>query len=373
MSRLPRRSRRFGATGRACAALLLLALGAGCGPGSKVAFSPQELRSELARDLPPERRGDVVVPHEVTPEMRALADDFTKGASSDHSRADRLVRAVTDENAFDVKWERVTTTVARETFANRVGNCLSMTALYVGLARALNLTAYYVDASDRVNDLTREDSEELLVDTGHIAAAVRTERGWSLVDFTGEITQYRTFRRIDDKEALAHFYNNRGYEVLSRAGENADDPVWEEALRDFTMATLVAPDFGRALNNQGVALSKLRRGDEAEQAYRRAAIADREFAAPRHNLGNLHLRRGEFEEAANWYRLAIREQSKNPYLHYHLGLALYQGGDLEGSIEAFERAIALKHDYREPRNLLAQAYRQQGRFEEAEKVQKTSG
>ena len=63
-------------------------------------------------------------------------------------------------------------------------------------------------------------------------------------------------------------------------------------------------------------------------------------------------------------------QSQNPYLRYHYGLALYQFGDVEGSIESFERAIALKHDYIEPRNLLAQAYRHQGRYEDAERVSK---
>lgn len=388
MRRSSRRARRRWIPSVAAVSLCLLPLLAACGGNSaRAAFSPAELRAELGRQLPPDRRGDVVVPHEVTAEMRDLADSLTAGSSSDHTKADRLVRAITDANGFGVRWERVTTTVARETYRNRIGNCLSMTALYVGLARSLNLTAYYVDASDRVNDLTREDGEELLVDTGHIAAAVRTERGWSLVDFTGEITQYRTFRRIDDKEALAHFYNNRGYEILSRASEagvslgasitgeddGSDAGLWEQSLRDFTMSTFVAPDFGRALNNQGVALSRLGRDEEARAAYTRAVAADEEFAAPRHNLGNLHLRRGEYEEAAHWYRVAAKLQRKNPYLHYHLGLALYQAGDIEGSVKAFERSIALKQDYREPRNVLAQAYRQLGRLEDAEKVTRSSG
>ena len=88
---------------------------------------------------------------------------------------------------------------------------------------------------------------------------------------------------------------------------------------------------------------------------------DDTFAAPRHNMGNLSLRRGEPDLAVYWYTLAIKLQKDNPYAHYHLGLALNQTGDSEGSIKAFQRAIALKHDYAEPRNLLAVAYRRQGK------------
>lgn len=353
--------------GVACLAVLLV----GCASADKTAYSAAELRAVVGARVPRERAGDVLVPYAVTAEMTERAEEYTRHHNSDYARAQALVRAVTDKRQFNVKWEAVTTAVARETFEKGHGNCLSLTSLFVGLARSIGLNAYYVDASDRVNDLTRDD--ELLVDTGHIAASVRTERGWSLVDFTGEISHYRTFRVIDDLEALAHFYNNRGYELIRSQRGDGEAVRWERALEDFTMAAYVQPDFSRALNNQGVALSRLGREAEAEQAYLRAVAADDEFGAPRHNLGNLHLRRGELEQAIRWYGVAARMQPKNPYLQYHLGLARYQAGDIDGSVEAFERAIALKQDYLEPRNLLAQAYRQQGRTEEADKVQRVSG
>jgi tetratricopeptide (TPR) repeat protein len=297
--------------------------------------------------------------------MVARAREYTDGpAGTDaYARADMLVRAITSGHQFDVRWVPVATTAARETLEAGHGNCLSMASLFVGLARGIGLEAFYVDASDRVNDVVRED--ELIVDTGHIAATVRTERGWSLVDFSGGISEYRTFRVIDDVEALAHFYNNRGYERISLANSLV---AWNEALADFQMATYVLPTFARAQNNLGVAYARLGDDGSAERAYRAAVTADERFAAPRHNLGNLSLRRDEPDRAAYWYTLAIKLQKDNPYAHYHLGLALAKAGDQQGSIEAFERAIALKHDYAEPRNLLAVALRRQGRMEEAERV-----
>lgn len=352
-------------------ALVSLLVVGGCATGKRTAYQPHQLRASVGSQLPRDKAGSVIVPFEVTAGMVSRAERYTRDYGSDHARAEALVRAITAADGFDVQWEPVTTTTARRTLEQGHGNCLSMTSLYIGLARAIGLSAFYVDASDRVNSLTRE--EELLVDTGHIAATVRTGQGWSLVDFTGEISSYRTFRVIDDVEALAHFYNNRGYELVSTAGPEASETEWTAALEDFTMATMVHADFARALNNRGVALSRLGRVREAEIAYARAVRTDENFVAPRHNLGNLHLRRDEFEQAIRWYGVAVRMQPKNPYLHYHMGLARYRLDDLDGAVEAFERAIALKHDYMEPRNLLAAAYRQQGRLEEAERVKQAAG
>ena len=363
----PTARRRFG--GRAVASGLAVAaalLAAGCASAPRYAFSPRDLRAQLAARLSVEEIGDLVVPYEVDAPLVARAKKYTEGIASDHARADRLARAMIDSTQFGLRWERVTTTVARETVANGYGNCLSLTSVYIGLARAIGLTAYYVDASDRINSLERD--QQLLVRTGHIIATVRTERGWSMVDFTGELSHYRTFRVIDDREALAHFYNNRGYEMIATA-QAAGEPVrWELALRDFRLAARIQPDFARAHNNLGVAYARLGRDEEARQAYLAAIAADPEFAEPRQNLGNLALRAGDPEQAIRWYRAALETQADNPYLHYHYGLAQYQAGDVDGAIRAFQRAIALKHDYREPRNLLAQAYRHQGRFEEAERV-----
>jgi len=338
-------------------------LGVGCSSQKRLAYSPHELRSEVGSRVPDTRAGDVLVPFEPTAEMVSRAKKYTDGLTTSYARADALVHAITDTHQFDVQWVPVATTVARDTLANGHGNCLSMTSLFVGLARAIGIDAYYVDASDRVNEILREDA--LIVDNGHIAATVRTDRGWSLVDFSGEISQYRTFRVIDDVEALAHYYNNRGFERVSLATAEGHEVPWAAALADFQLATFVRGDFARAQNNLGVAYARQGNDAAAESAYLAAVRSDRTFAAPHHNLGNLNLRRGDPDEAARWYTLAIKLQKHNPYAHYHLGLALMQAGDLDGAIKAFERAIALKHDYAEPRNLLAAAVRRQERAEVA--------
>jgi len=58
-------------------------------------------------------------------------------------------------------------------------------------------------------------------------------------EFDGEISDYRTFRIIDDVEALAHYYNNRGYELIHEARE-AGRPVGEYSRRESMSTQLTA-------------------------------------------------------------------------------------------------------------------------------------
>ncbi|MGD8331152.1 MAG: tetratricopeptide repeat protein [Acidobacteriota bacterium] len=347
-------------------ALTLAAGGCASGGSRRVAYSPEAFVVAARAQAPDIDPADLVVPFRVTPEMVARAEDYTAGSTTEFEKADRLMRSLTDEDGFGLHYDAVATSTPAETLQQGYGNCLALTSIFIGLARQLGLTAYYVDASDRVNDLRR--GEELIVDSGHIAGGVRTERGYTLVDYDGHVSRYRTFRIIDDITALAHFYNNRGFETIFEAQE-ADQPVpWQRVLHDFQLAVMVRSDFTRAYNNLGVAYTRLGDLEAAENAYREAIASDDDSDAAYHNLGNLQMRRGDFEAALAAYDQALERRKKNPYLYYHRGLAQYQLGDLEGAEESFKRAISLEGDYIEPRNLLAQVYYHQGRIEEAAEV-----
>lgn len=365
----PRADRTPGRSTVVTTALAVALLAAGCASGgasSRIAYSPEAFvvaTRAQAPDISPE---DLVVPFRVTPEMVARALDVTSGAMTDFEKADRLMKSLTDEDAFGLRYDAVATSTPDVTVEQGYGNCLALTSIFIGLARQIGLSAYYVDASDRVNDLRRE--AEIIVDSGHIAGAVRTERGYTLVDYDGRVSRYRTFRIIDDITALAHFYNNRGFESIFEAHQ-ADTPVpWEGVLHDFQLAIMVRSDFTLAYNNLGVAYTRLGDLDAAEAAYREAIASDTESDAAYHNLGNLWMRRGDIAQALVEYDHALERRKRNPYLQYHRGLAQYRLGDLDAAEESFKKAIGLERTYIEPRNLLAQVYYQQGRVEEAEKV-----
>ena len=335
-------------------------------PDDPYAYSAERFMAEAIAQAPSVPVDDLVVPFRVTPEMVAKARDVIRGHRSDYQRAQALMESITADDGFGLHYEAVATATPDVTLERGYGNCLALTSMFIGLAREIGLTAYYVDASDRINDLRQE--EGLIVDSGHIAGGVRTERGYTLIDYDGHASDYRTFKIIDDITALAHYYNNLGFERITEARRSDVEVPWEDIGRLFELATKVRPDFAHAYNNLGVAHRKLGDLDAAESAYLAAIAVDDEFDAAHHNLGNLRMKRGDVEGAIEAYDVAMRLRGRNPFLHYHRGIAQYRLNDLVAAEKSFKKAISQKRDYIEARNLLAQVYTMTGRPEEAEKI-----
>jgi len=355
--------------------LLTLLMAAGCAGtqwGQRIAYSPAAFMEATRAQAPEMLAEDLVVPFGVTPEMVVRAKALLERMPLLHTnidRANRLMKALTDEDEFGLTYDSVATSPPAITMERGYGNCLALTSIFIGLAREVGLVAYYVDASNRINDLRRE--EEIIVDSGHIAGVVMTEKGYTFVDYDGHVSEYRTFEIIDDITALAHYYNNLGFEMLFNA-KRAEEPVpREEALHNFELAIMVRPDFTRAHNNLGVVHTQLGDLDSAAAAYRTAIEMDPKTDAAYHNLANLRMRAGDLGGALALYTQALEVRRDNPYLHYHRGLVQYRLGDLGAAEESFKRAVRLQRDYIEAHNLLAQVYYQQGRLEEAEEVKAT--
>ena len=354
------------------ATLVTLLAAAGCGGnwlGPKLAYSPEAFVLEARARAPEMSAEDLVVPFQVTPEMVALARGIIADAPTDWAKAELLMQSLIDEDGFGLVYDSVATSPPEVTVERGYGNCLALTSIFIGLARELGMVAYYIDASDRINDLRLE--HEIIVDTGHIAGAVVTEKGQTLVDYDGHASNYRIFKIIDDITALAHYYNNLGYELIFNALPADETVAMEQARHNFDLAIMVRPDFTRAYNNLGVAHTRLGDLDAADAAYRTAIEIDPESDAAYHNLGNLQMRGGDLGKALALYDKALKLRRDNPYLHFHRGLVQYRLDDLGAAEESFKKAIGLARDYIEPHNLLAQVYYQQGRVEEAEKVRAT--
>ena len=360
------RTARFVSAGSAVVLVVFLTAGCASVGRDRVAYSPEAFVVATQSQAPDMAVEDIVVPFRVTPEMVAKARDLTARSRTDYDKAQRLMAGITSDEGFGLHWKPVATATPDVTVERGYGNCLALTSIFIGLARELGLSAYYVDASDRINDLRRDG--ELIVDSGHIAGGVRTERGYTLVDYDGHVADYRTFKIIDDITALAHYYNNLGFEMISDAQSEDREIDWEAIRYKFELATMVRPSFTLAYNNLGVAYTRLGDLELAEQAYLKALETDPKSDAAYHNLGNLKMREGDVLGALREYDLALGITKRNPYLHYHRGVAQYSLSDFEAAEESFKKAISIQRDYIEPRNLLAQVYTHMGRHEEAAKI-----
>ena len=351
-------------------ALVVLAGCASAGP-TTVSGVSRELRQ---RGVDP---AEVVVPFEVTDEMRAWVHARVPDSGSPEQRLDRLLAAIVDPSAMGLSYEGARSNTAPDAFASRKANCLGFTSLFVGLARELGIPAYYLG----VDDVERfERDGDLLVISGHVSAGFDLGGGKiKILEFTNAPkTDYRHTRRLSDLTAIALYYSNHGAELL-RAGRLV------EALPWLRKAVLIDPELGDGWVDLGVGLRRSGDLDGAEAAYRRAlevnpqgrlrvsepggppapARASREAddllalstQASGQNpfsylaLGDLSLSQGRPEEARRFYRRAMRLNRDDAEPYAALGLAALAGGDRDEARKWLRKATSRDKDNERVRRL----------------------
>lgn len=320
---------------RGAALIALLAL-AGCaspGPADRSAFH-HGLRE---RGLDP---SSVVIPFEVTDEMRFWVRQRVPETGSMEERLEKLLAALVSSDGLAVAYEGGRTGTAPEAFAARKANFLGFTSLFVGLAREIGLPAFYLD----VDDVERFEREgDLLVISGHVSAAFDVGGGRvKVLEFSdAPRAEYRRIRRLPDLTAVALYHSNVGAELL-RTGRASEALTW------LRKATAIDPDLGDGWVNLGVAL---RRGGDlagAEKAYRRALEADPEAASAYQNLAALLRFQGRPAEAEGLMTLASRATAQSPFSYLALGDLSLANGRQEEARRFYRRALRLGHDDPEP-------------------------
>jgi len=93
-------------------------------------------------------------------------------------------------------------------------------------------------------------------------------------------------------------------------------------------------------NGLGRALVRLRRNDEAVEAYRGAVQADPDYAAAVDNLADALARQGSYAEAENWYRRSLDRRPTAPRSNM-LGAVLLRMGREEEAVKQFETTLEI--------------------------------
>lgn len=298
-------------------------------------------RGEIARLV--EARGiepeELVLPHELTPEMRAWAHRQVPVRSQVGKRLETLLNALVSPSGRDIRYESGYTPTAAEAFATGRANCLGFTHLFVGLARELGMEVYYLDV-ERAR--TYERDGDLIVVSGHITAGYGTPVDRSVLEFSvGPEVDYGLVRPVSDLRAVAMYYSNRGAELV-RDGRR------REALEWLRVAVTLDPELADGWVNYGVALRRL--GDEAaaEEAYRRALEVDAGAVAAYQNLASLLRLEERHQEAVELLSLTRKLGDFNPYNYLSLGDLSRRLGDLEEAERFYRRALRLAGDTAEP-------------------------
>lgn len=288
------------------------------------------LRESFAQRLPPELEGRVAIPFALDEDHRAAVEQLIVRTGIERDRAALIESFIF--STLRLRYALTPTRNADATFAQREGNCLSFVNLFVGIGRHVGMNPFYVE----VEDYQRWNYKDgVVLSRGHIVAGMRIDGDLSTFDFLPYRPKaYRSFKPIDDLTATAHFYNNLGAEALMQ-----DDA--EAALPHLEIAHALAPDFEKALNNLGVAYTRLGRPDEAVALYDRGLALYPASVPLLNNLARIYQERGREKEAELLLARLDEVNETNPYFFIYRGEVALAGGDVEAALEHMRHALRI--------------------------------
>ena len=282
----------------------------------------------------------MALPFALDDEMRRWTHEQGPATSGEPGAvADELLTALLSRSGLDLVYQSGHTGSAREVFTTKTANCLAFTHLFVGMARELGLAVYYL----RVDDLQRFDREgDLVIASGHVTAGFGPTPQRRILEFSAlPIRDYKQVRQIDDLEAVAMFYSNRGAELLREADATG-------ALAWLETAVRVDPELPEAWVNLGVALRREGQMARAEASYRRALEADPQTLAAYQNLAALLRLAGRTAEANELLALTDRKTNRNPFSYLALGDLALREKRLAEAERFYRRALRLDPRSAEP-------------------------
>ncbi|UYB51001.1 tetratricopeptide repeat protein [Xanthomonas sp. AM6] len=269
---------------------------------------------------------------QVPPALHALVQQRVDPHASREQRLQQLVRLAFDADGLDLQYDAKATHSVAESYATRRVNCLSFTLLFVVLARDAGLDAQ-VQEVGRV--LSWYQDGDALYNAGHVNVGVRIDGRRGSIDLDRSVLMDRRGPRpISDRRALAHYYNNRGAELMA-------DGALPAAQQHLAMALQMDRDFAAAWNNLGVLA--LRQGDTqaAAQDYATALAVDPGHVSTLSNAASLYRRLGDSRREAAMLARLQRVQLTDPFHQYLLGNEAERRQDYAAAIGYYRHALRL--------------------------------
>lgn len=295
--------------------------------------------------------------------LMRMADYYVKPVGSTEGRIDAVIALMFDRDKLGLVYSRDKTSTVEETVAEGGGNCLSLAAVFVALARYVGLDTSFVSVSVPPN--WREgEVKDLYVVSQHMSAEVRVKsrvgRKKHAVEFlwVTSLPGDKDRKVISDLRAYADFYSNVAVEFLQQNR-------LEDALYYAEKATATDPRHSYAWVNLGVIYRKLGRSGEAEQSYLTSLKLEKDNPSALSNLVSLYRLQGRDHDVARYSEKVERYRIKNPYYLHSLAKQAIAERSYEEAIRLLKRAIK-KSEYEDRFYFtLAQAYYLHGKHRQA--------
>ncbi len=309
-------------------------------PGQQADFDPQLINGERAfgEEVLLSEAGDAQLT-ELSPDMKVYLHNTVGDTKLAVSKFRRLFAGLNDDGYFSSAYDANKTFNAADTFANKAGNCLSYTAMFVSMARAAGMDARFQIV--KVPPTWDADSGYLIRYT-HInvlVSGVRMDKlggGDFTVDFNAVHPEPEYTRRIvSDRYAESLFHANRSVTALRQGNDRL-------GLAHLRAAIELEPNNPDMWINLGAFYGKLDNFQAAIDAYSIALDLDYGNKSAYSGLARAYSGIGDQEMAGFYLAKVKRYRDKNPYYHFALAQAEYEDSDYSGALSAINVAIDLK-------------------------------
>jgi tetratricopeptide (TPR) repeat protein len=160
--------------------------------------------------------------------------------------------------------------------------------------------------------------------------------------------------------------------LLAEADAHFDEGKHREAAARYEEALQIDGRNAVAHVKLGVSLCNLGRYRDGEEEFRRAIKIKPTCPGAQLSLGVLLRARGEFAGSQLALRSAVKQDPRDPQALVDLGLTLFPLRDLAGAKACFEKALRLRSRHVGALCGIALVEREEGRFEEAERLYRTA-
>ncbi|MDA8755319.1 sulfotransferase [Candidatus Pseudothioglobus singularis] len=152
---------------------------------------------------------------------------------------------------------------------------------------------------------------------------------------------------------LPLLYNIRGvcYQTISEL---------ENAIDDFSQATILKSDYAEAYCNLGVTYQEKGDLENAIKAYKNAIVNDNNYPTAHNNLGKIFLVHGEIDSSIKHLECAIKLKPDFADAYNNLGSSFLRINKLNDAIKSYKKATTLKLDFAVANNNLGIAYLRAG-------------
>jgi tetratricopeptide (TPR) repeat protein len=295
--------------------------------------------------------------------MLAFIDEHVDRDARESDRLAQLLYAVLGGDRFSLVYDDTTGT-ASSTFANRHGNCISFTNMFIAMARELDLDAKYQEV-EIPPDWSISGSTWLISE--HINVLVPVKNALSrVVDFNSYDTIVDVEEQsvvVSDARARAHYFNNIGVERMLADEVDLAYAYLQHSLRGDST-------FASSWVNMGILHRREGFEDFAETAYLEALNHDRDNLMAMSNLADLYEQQGKQEEAKRYLSKVREHRMGNPFYRFRLADIAFNDGDYKSAIKNLKYAIRQKNDEDRFYYLLSLSYLMAGDKPEAQRWMK---